>query len=189
MISTKANPKDFINHLSDTEKKWFAINTKFKCEKFVAQQLQKKNIDAYLPVIKKTKRYKRKIKNYEIPLINSFIFVNINKNQYVPTLETEYVFKFLKQGKDLISIPEEEIQILKRVAGDCVLAEISDPNKLSKGDSVEVVLGPLTGMKGIVLDKAGKKSFYVELKTIGYVLKIKVDFTLLRTVNTLEFSS
>jgi len=188
MISTKTYSNEFINHLSDTEKKWFAINTKFRCEKFVANQLQKKNIEAYLPVIKKTKRYLRKIKNYEVPLINSFIFVNINKEQYIPTLETEYVFKFLKQGKDLISIPEEEIQILKRVAGDCIVAEISDPNTLSSGDEVEVVLGPLTGMRGIVINKAGKKSFHVELKTIGYSLKVKVDLSLLKPIHTLELS-
>lgn len=188
MISAKTNINESINHLSDTEWRWFAINTKFRCEKFVAQQLKKKNIEAYLPVIKKTKKYKRKIKIYEVPLINSFIFVKINKAQYIPTLETEYVFKFLKQGKDLISIPEEEIQLLRRVAGESIVAEISDPNILKTGDEVEVISGPLTGMKGLVIDKSGKKSFYVELKTIGYSLKVKVDFTLLKPIHSFELS-
>lgn len=175
-----------INHLSESERRWFAVNTKYKCEKFVAQLLEKKKIEVYVPLVQKTKRYQRKIKKYEVPLINSFVFVQIDKSQYVPTLETEYVFKFLRQGKDLISIPEEEILILKRVVGDCVDIKIANLDDLKYGDAVEVVKGPLIGMKGVVLQRAGKKSFYIELKTIGYSLNINIDFQLLKPVHSAE---
>ena len=173
-----------INHLSEKESRWFAINTKFRCEKFVAQLLSKKKIESYVPTLLKTKRYQRKIKRYEIPLINSFVFVHINKSQYIPTLETEYVFKFLKQGQDLISIPDEEINILRRVAGDCIEVNLSSPDELTSGDEVEVTSGPLTGMKGVVIQKAGKKSFCIELKTVGYTLHINIDFQLLKPVRS-----
>lgn len=173
-----------INHLCDKEARWFAINTKFRCEKFVVQLLRKKKIEAYVPTYLKTRKYQRKIKRYEIPLINSFVFVHINKSQYIPTLETEYVFKFLKQGQDLISIPDEEIDLLRRVAGDCIDAHLSNPDELKSGDEVEVTSGPLTGMKGTVIQKSGKKTFCIELKTVGYTLHINVDFQLLQPVHS-----
>ena len=49
---------------------WFAIHTKYKCEKFVREQLLSKGIEAYVPVLLTKKQYLRKIKTYELPLIN-----------------------------------------------------------------------------------------------------------------------
>lgn len=183
-MNVKAADTRIVNQLDSVEKRWFAVYTKFKCEKFVSQALEKKNIKAYLPLISKTKRYTRKIKTYNVPLINCYVFVCIDKDQYVPVLETEYILKFLKQGKDLLSIPEKEIELLKRVAGDIEDAEILNPANLVFGDEVEVISGHLTGLKGKILDKAGKKSFLVDLETIGYQLRIRIDQNLLRPLNS-----
>ena len=82
--------------------------------------------------------------------------------------------KFLKQGKDLLAIPDHEIQILKRVTGDI--------------NHVEVIAGHLTGVRGKVISKLGKKSFLVELKTLGFQLMVNVDIKLLRPVKIAELS-
>lgn len=144
---------------------------------------QKKNIEAYVPIISKTKRYARKIKHYQIPLINCYVFVCINKADYVPTLETEYVMKFLKQGKDLLCIPHTEIDTLKRVAGDVEEIHSLENSIFMAGEEVEVMSGHLTGMRGKIVSRAGKRNFVVELKTIGYQLSIQIDLNLLKPVN------
>ena len=116
------------NHLEHLEKKWFAIYTKYKAEKFVVEQLKKKGISAYLPLIKKTKRYTRKIKHSQVPLINCYAFVCIDQSEYSKVLETEYVLKFIRQGKNLISIPQYEIDLLERIVNseNVVLFENTD---------------------------------------------------------------
>ena len=171
-----------LNQISPTEKRWFAVYTKYKCEKYVAEQLFKKNIEAYVPLISKSKRYTRKIKTYEVPLINCYVFICITKDQYVPVLETEYVMKFLKQGKDLLAIPSAEIDILKRVAGDIEEAYESE-NVFFEGETVEVISGHLTGMRGKIITRSGKHSFVIDLETIGYQLRINIDIRLLRPLN------
>lgn len=169
-----------INQLLDLEKRWFAVYTKYKCEKYVADHLSKKNIDVYLPLVSKTKRYIRKIKHYDVPLINCYVFVHINKSQYLPTLETEYVMKFLRQGKDLLAIPESEMDLLKRVAGDVDDVIPVSERQYQLGEPVEVTAGQLAGLKGKIVSKAGKKSFVVELDTIGFQFRINIDLKLLR---------
>ena len=62
--------QQFINQLSFTEERWFAVYTKYKCEKYVVEQLNKKGISAYLPLVTKVRRYNRKVKKYNVPLIN-----------------------------------------------------------------------------------------------------------------------
>jgi transcription antitermination factor NusG len=178
-----------INQLLDDEKRWFAVYTKYKCEKYVADHLKKKNIEVYLPLMSKTLRYSRKIKHIELPLINCYVFVCIDKKQYIPTLETEYVMKFLRQGKDLLSIPESEMDMLKRVAGDVEDVIPVSEMVYDMGEEVEVVSGQLAGMIGRIVSKAGKKSFVVELNTIGFQFRINIDLKLLRPlVNKLHIA-
>ncbi len=177
-----------VNQLSETEGRWFAVYTKYKCEKYVSEQLQKRNILAYVPVISRTKKYNRKIKRFDVPLINCYVFVHIIKNEYLPVLETEYVMKFLKQGKDLLAIPDHEIEILKRVTGDINHIELLENVGFEEGEEVEVISGHLTGVRGKVISKLGKKSFLVELKTLGFQLMVNVDIKLLKPVKMTTLS-
>lgn len=172
-----------INQLSSTDKRWFAVYTKYKCEKFVADALSKKEIEAYVPIMTKTKRYSKKIKHYSVPLINCYVFVCITKDQYIKTLETEYVMKFLRNGHDLLAIPEVEINTLKRVVGEDIEVKETLGSDWFLGEEVEVISGQLAGMRGKIVSKEGKRGFVIDLETIGYQLRIKVDFNLLRPIS------
>ena len=134
---------------------------------------------AYLPLIQKTKRYTRKIKQYEIPLINCYAFVCINKEEYIRVLETEYVLKFIKQGQNLVSIPSQEIELLKRIVGEVKDIEARELS-WTEGQEVEIISGHLSGLSGRLIQKRNKKEFAVELQNIGYELIIHIDPAFLR---------
>lgn len=170
-----------LSHLHQTEARWFAVYTRSKSEKVVQRQLVNKGIENYLPLQKVTRRYTRKIKHHEIPLISCYIFVKIIKDEYVPVLETENVVNYVKTKKQLISIPEAEIEMLRRVVGEGedVVAELG---KFTEGDPVELIGGKLTGLKGKLVEKQGKKQMVIELETIGFSLRMTVDISLLRRI-------
>ncbi len=171
------------NHLSLEENRWFAIYTKYKCEKYVVDKLSRKSIEAYTPLLTKTKVYSSKKKTYKTPLINCYVFVKINKSQYSQVLETENVSRFIKQRKNLISIPEEEILLLQRIVGEFKKIEINSED-LSLGSEVEIISGNLTGIKGRLAEKRGKNEFVVELENIGFQLKMTIDVSLLKPTTT-----
>lgn len=179
--TTKTATAEYENHLSNEEARWFAVYTRSKSEKVVKQLLDAKGIENYLPLLKVTRRYTRKIKHLQLPLISCYIFVKIVKDQYVPVLETENVVKFIRFAKNLIAIPEEEINIMRRVVGEAtdVQAELGI---LQEGDLVEIVSGRLTGIKGRLVEKQGKKKMVVALENIGYSLSMTIDANLLRKV-------
>lgn len=179
MSSKSSNISEPINHLSATEHKWFAVYTKYKCEKYVVNQLSKKGISAYLPLTTVTKKYVSKVKRYQVPLINCYVFVKIKKNQYISVLETEYVMSFIKQRQSLISIPESEIDTLRLVVGEIENVEAGNVT-LEKGDEVEIIAGNLTGIKGQLISKEGGNRFVVALKTVGLQLSMIIDRSLMR---------
>lgn len=171
------------NHLSDTEARWFAVRTRYKSEKLAHKQLTFYGIDTYLPIRHLVRRYTRKIREVELPLINSFVFVKIKKSEYIKVLQTEYVYGFLKFGQNLLSIPESEIDLIRRLLGENIEVVAVEKDSMETGDLVEVVFGPLLGLKGRLINVQGKERVVVELTNSGYSLQIDIETHLLKKLN------
>jgi len=170
------------NHLHDTEPRWFAVHTRAKCEKFVQRALAKKNIHAYVPLLRLLRRYVRSTRLTEKPVIPGYVFVEITKSEYVPVLETENAVGFVRFNKDLLAIPEAEIGLLRRIALEDDLDVTAIPGLLTEGDPVEISGGALTGLRGHIVKTEGKRRFQIALERLGYSLLITVDEGLLRRV-------
>lgn len=165
--------------LDEQEQRWFAVYTKFKREKIVLRQLTERGIEAYLPLQSYTRRYTRKIKQVELPLISCYIFTKINKQHYIPVLETPDVVNFVKPAKELIAIPDSEMLLMKRVVGEGMELEV-EPSSYQIGDEVEIIGGNLTGIKGWLVETKTGKNFVIELDNLGYSLRMAVDPAMLR---------
>lgn len=159
----------------------------FKREKLVERLLRQKGIECYLPLQQVTRRYVRKIRSVELPLISGYIFVKILKDQYIPTLETEHVVRFVRFSKNLLSIRQEEIELIKRVVGEGLSVE-AEATLFNEGDEVEIIAGNLTGLRGRLISKEGKKLFAVELESLGYSLRMTVDQALLHKISKPAFA-
>ena len=171
-----------VNQLHDTEPRWFAVNTRSKSEKLVQRMLQKKDVHAYVPIQKLMRRYTRSVRMIEKPLINCYVFVKILKPQYVPVLETENVVGFVRFAKNLIAIPEHEIDILRRITLEDELEIEAVQGNYTTGDAVEISAGNLIGLKGHVVKIEGKKKMQVELKQLGFSLIISIDTAFLSKI-------
>ncbi len=176
-------PLDHESHLDELEPRWFAIRTRYKSEKLAYKQLVSRQIDAYLPIRHLIRRYGRKKREVDLPLINNFVFVKIVKKDYLTVLQTEYVNGFLKLGHNLLSIPEEQIELIRRLLGENIDLEVVENKGLEKGDWVEVTSGPLLGMRGKLVQVKGKEKVLVELINSGYSLEISIDNQLIKRVD------
>ena len=167
--------------LDETEPRWFAVRTRYKSEKVVGKWFEKKQIQHFIPIQKITRRYSKKIKTYEIPLINCYVFVKIAVPDYVPVLETEHVLGFVRPSKEMMDIPENELEIFRRIAGENLPASC-EPGLWQTGDSVEIQSGNLAGLKGFLVEKSGKHEFVINLESFGHLLRLQIDASLLRKV-------
>ena len=155
------------------EKRWFAVYTRYKREKLVNQQLRQKGIEAYVPLQEFTRYYTRKIKKVQLPLISCYIFVRINKSDYVRVLETPDVVTFIRFDSRLVAIPEQDIKILRQVVGEDQEIMVSR-EKVEVGQRAEIIGGRLTGLKGRILKDHGDKNFIIELDSLNYNLHMQV---------------
>lgn len=160
-------------------KKWYAVKTKYKSEKYVVEQIQKNGVEAYVPLLARTRRYTRKVKKYNVPLINCYVFVRINEAERIRVLQTQYVLNFLAFGGDIQPIPDYEMDLMRRVVGE-LAGVTADPMNWTPGDEVEVISGSLTGLKGTLTERKGKSELIVVLESIGYQLRVEIDERMLR---------
>lgn len=179
VTKSKNNTDTPENHLHETEARWFAIHTGFRKEKQVDKQLKKKGIETYLPLQKVTRRYTRKVREAELPLFSCYLFVKIKKSEYIKVLQTEHVFQFVHFKRNLLAIPESEIDVVRRILGEELAVQLAGES-YQKGDKVEVIGGQLTGLEGTLVEVDGLKKLVVELENVGFGLEVEVDVKYLR---------
>lgn len=161
--------------LSSETPRWFAIVTKYKCEKSVLRALTIKGVKVCVPQQEIIRQHGSRKRKLTLPVISCYAFVKITSREYVKVLETENVARFVSFNKKLISIPDEEIEMLKRIADGYSQPVASTPLSYQKGDEVEIVSGRLTGLKGSLISIQGKRKFVVELKNMGFSLHLQVE--------------
>ena len=82
---------------SDQEKRiqadsWYAIYTKHQHEKKVADLLQRKGFEVFLPLVKEKRRWKDRAKQVSFPMFPCYVFVRGIANRKIEVLQVGGVF-------------------------------------------------------------------------------------------------
>lgn len=148
---------------------WFAIYTRPKNEKKVAFCLEKMGIEAYCPMITQVKKWSDRKKKVEIPLINSYVFVNINEKDRNLVFEVPGVVRYLFWlGKPAI-IQEHEILALKESLNEIISSV--EVEGIKAGDVLTISKGPFIGKEGVV-SQVEKNKIRLVLKELGFLITI-----------------
>jgi len=160
---------------------WYAVYTKPRSEKKLADRLNDKGIEAYLPMRRTLKQWSDRKKMVDEPLITSYVFVNIFRKNYFDVLNTPGAVKYIWFcGKPAV-IPANQIQTLKLIMGqdleiDCVSAD------LPQGTHVKVISGPMKELTGELLNYAGKHRVMIRLDHLDKALLLTISPHLLEVV-------
>lgn len=160
---------------------WLVIKTKTKCEKYVRDKILSMGLDAFVPLQKRTAKYQRKVKVYELPLISCYTFVRLDRVHRNHVLALPYVQGVLRMnGKDC-QVSDLEMQWLHKVSG--MAQEIrTEMISMQKGDQVMIAYGQLAGMEGKIVSQRSKHEVVVALESIGMQMVIHVDPSMLARV-------
>jgi transcription antitermination factor NusG len=148
---------------------WFAIYTRPKNEKKVAEQLFKLGIDVYCPMVTQMKQWSDRKKKVESPLISSYVFVNLDEKDRNTVFEVHGIVRYLYWlGKPAI-VHDHEIALLKdSLKGILSSVEVQG---LQPGDSLIISKGPFQGKEGVV-SQVEKNKIRLILKELGVLITI-----------------
>jgi transcriptional antiterminator RfaH len=130
--------------------KWYPLYTKSRTEKKISSALNQKGIETYLPLNKQLKQWSDRKKWTEEPLFKSYIFVKISGLEYNSVIQTPGVVRFIYFSGRLATIPEKQIEQLKKILEQDYQPEVCF-TKLEKGQTVKIIDGSLKGYEGEML--------------------------------------
>jgi len=152
--------------------KWIAVYTKSRHEKVVIQELEKKNIEAYCPIIKKRRQWSDRKRWVEFPLFRSYVFAKIELKNSLFILQTMGVHHIVKFQGNISIIPNEIIQNIKSMIDRGFTVE--QVEYFVKGDEVKVVDGPLKGMEGIVVKIKNENKLVLKVAAIQQAIAVQI---------------
>lgn len=154
-------------------KKWFAVYTSPRAEKKVAERLTKAGIECYLPLFKQLKKWSDRKKWVEEPLFKSYLFVNVSDSEYYKVLNTNGIVRYITFGGKAVPVPESDLNIIKKLLIEYP-DELEAVESLEKGSPIEIIAGPMMGVKGELVDYRGEKRASIRVEYINQSLLISI---------------
>lgn len=171
--------KEEIPALVKPEKGWYAIYTHSRAEKRVSDRLTENGIETFLPLQKTLRQWSDRKKLVEKPLISSYVFVKVLPKDFFTVRTTDGVVKFIMlQGKPVV-IPEIQITNLRILCGSDVDVAVSS-DVYARGDTVEVIYGSLTGLRGELIRVGKKHKVVIRIIQPGMNLTVDIKTTSIR---------
>ena len=157
----------------ETVAPWYAIWTRSRAEKVVFDQLLRKDIEAFLPTIRRVSRWKDRKKELDWPLFPGYCFARFDPRTSLAVLKCVGVAQIIMADGRPAPIDAGEIDAIRRL----VTTELKmDPCPLIKeGDLVEVIHGPLKGVVGRLLRKKSGTRLMLAITMINRAVEVELD--------------
>lgn len=153
------------------EPRWYAAYTCANHEKRIAQQLEERGVDHFLPLYETVRRWKDRRMRLHIPLFPGYVFVRLPLRDRLRVLTIPSIVRLVSFGDLPMALPESEMESLRKGLKAHLCAE---PHPyLTTGRRVRIKSGPLEGMEGILVRRRG--NFRVVLSIDLIMRSVVVD--------------
>jgi transcription antitermination factor NusG len=159
---------------------WFALWTRSRHEKAVHEQLERKQIESFLPTLPRWSRWKDRRKKIDWPLFPGYCFARFDPADRLPVLKCNGLVSIVSFNGEPASIPEVEIESIRTL----VTSELQyDACPLiHEGDMVEIVHGPLKGARGRLIRKGSRTRLVLAIEIISRAVAVEVDAADIRKI-------
>ena len=152
---------------------WYALRTRSRHEKRVQEQLQSRGMDPFLPLVERWRQWKDRRKLVAFPLFPGYCFARFPVTDRVAVLSTQGVVQIVGNQNGPIAVPESEIESVRRLVTGTLPY---DPHPyLDEGTAVEVIRGPLTGLRGVLVRKGTRARLVVRITLIHQAASVEMD--------------
>jgi transcription antitermination factor NusG len=166
----------------DKNKNWYAIFTKSRFEKKVYERMIENDIEAFLPLIKTVRQWSDRKKTVQLPLIPSYVFVQMNERDLYKAISIPGAVNVLKHLKKPAKVRDYEIENLKILSDSNEKFEITNNVSVVSGDNVEVTKGPFMGLIAVCEKTSSSHRVVVNIESLGSGFSVNIPLSFLRKI-------
>ncbi len=155
------------------EDQWYALYTYPRHEKHIAEQIERRNFQCFLPLYRSVRRWKDRRKEVDLVLFPGYVFVQMNLEDRLKVLQLPGVVRLVSFDGRPAAMPTGEIENL-RERFTCT-SKIEPHPYLRAGRRVRVSRGPLRGLEGIIVRRKECSRFVFSIDLIQRSVAVEVD--------------
>lgn len=155
------------------EPHWYAAYTCANHEKRVAQQLERRSIECFLPLYESSRRWKDRRVWLQLPLFPGYVFVRLALRDRLQVLEVPSVARLVGFDGHPTPLPLEDIESIRA----CLASRhpVQPHAYVQRGQRVRVLSGPLGGLTGIVVRQKNCTRFVISLELLMRSVAVEID--------------
>jgi transcription antitermination factor NusG len=154
---------------------WYAVQTRARHEKVVAQRLQEGGVMTFLPLVTEIHRWSDREKSVELPLFGCYVFVRLahSSEERLRVLRIDSVLNFVGIRGQGTPIPEQQIDAVRTLIEE-ELPWSTHPF-LKIGQRVRIRSGALNGLEGILVSRNGDRTLVLSVDAIQRSLAVRIE--------------
>jgi len=172
-------------------RRWYAVYCKHRHERAAAERLASRGFPIYLPEYHTRVKWGARQREVKKNLMPGYLFVQakMDVGNYVRVLQTPSVVKLVGNAWPRLSwIPEEQMESMRLVLES--REKFEEVAYWRVGDQIEVVAGPLAGLRGLYAGEGNHKgSVIVSIDLLQRSVSVAVNAADLRLVSALRAAS
>ncbi|WP_129714871.1 UpxY family transcription antiterminator [Pedobacter sp. SYP-B3415] len=141
---------------SAAAKNWYVVYTWPRWEKKVTRSFEMHGITTYCPLRKVKNQWADRVKEVELPLFPSYVFIHISMKEELKVRSTLGVVNFVYHVGKPAKVSEEVIEQVRHYLRKFPEAEVVSYQVFGAGDRVRVKSGLMTDKEGEVIRIQGK---------------------------------
>jgi transcriptional antiterminator RfaH len=158
--------------------RWWVLHTRPRVEKALSRQCVARRLPFFLPLRRNYTRSRGRTLTSHVPLFPGYLFLLGDEEARVSALTTNLIARCLPvpdQGR-----LEDDLRGVHRLMLSGMA--IARAEQLPPGTPVEIVSGPLAGLRGNVLGRGRKLTFIVEVAFLHQGARVEIDASMLAKV-------
>jgi transcription antitermination factor NusG len=152
---------------------WFALQVRSRYEKNVANFLDGKGYEWFLPTYKSHRRWSDRIKELELPLFPGYLFCRFNPQDRLPILKTPGMISIVGTAKVPTAVDETEIVALRTLVNSGVSRQPWP--FLQIGQRVRIEHGSLAGLEGILIQQKRADRLVLSVSLLQRSVAAEID--------------
>lgn len=154
-------------------KSWFAVYTRPRWEKKIAQRLEERGFEAYCPLNRVTRQWSDRKKTVQEPLFKGYVFICLAEEEKWDIKKIDGILNFVYWNGKPALIRHEEIETIKRFLNEFSDVQVEE-YKLEVDKKVRIQSGVLLNYEGTIVEVTGNRA-RVRIESMGLQLSALFD--------------
>ena len=152
---------------------WYALRVRTTHEKRIAQLLELKGYQQFLPLYRVRRRWSDRVKEVEQPLFPGYLFCRFDSHSRAGILKTDGVALIVGIGCVPAPIDEAEIRAIQQAVGSGF--EVRPHAFLTAGQRVRIESGPFEGVEGRIVEIRSRHRLVLAIGLLQRAISVEID--------------